>query len=104
MVRNRKGRKKKQVVKRQQSHPEKTQKDTSDTHELNENLTLAKSYISKLERRVSELENSNKIRNRGDRLHSTPDRDIGEGQLPNKIETNNQTGTIKQETCGVMPR
>ena len=66
-------------------------KDTLDTHELNENLTLAKSYIRKLERRVLELENSNKIRNRGDRLHSNPGVDVGERQLPNKTETDNQT-------------
>ena len=37
-------------------------KVNEDVTELNEILTLAKSYISKLERRVIELENANKIR------------------------------------------
>ena len=46
-------------------------KQTPQNEELQENLNLAKSYISKLERKLLELENSNKILRSEMRVHET---------------------------------
>ena len=46
-------------------------KQTPQNEELQENLNLAKSYTSKLERKLLELENSNKILRSEMRVHET---------------------------------